>query len=308
MGENAREILRRVLGLGGRLDDDAELALAGEDRRRLDAVAAVDEDIGRHLVEVRGIDVEQRDLARTEAASALEFDAPGPGLAGPDEAAALDAGGAVVVGEELGVLHREDALGVKLELGVALLVERVRGDRIGGAAPVRVGRNEGGGAVVVDFGHEAVRGRAGIAGERSALEHVADMVGKAGVDAAAYHVRREQRDVAGASGEDILGAALERGHEGMDTHLADDRAFAQRGLVELGAEPGRTQRARLQLLDDGLRVDLGADHGDLGVLDAQLGEDFLGDVEHEVEVAVAAGHLPRMTGTPSLLPASTMWR
>jgi hypothetical protein len=116
------------------------------------------------------------------------------------------------------------------------------------------------------------------------------MVGEAGIDAAANHVGGEQRDVAGTPGEHVLRAALERGDEGMDSHLPDDRALAQRLLVELGASAGRPQRALAQLRNNDLGIEFGTDDRDLGVAHAELGEHLLGDIEHPREVAIAAGH------------------
>ena len=116
------------------------------------------------------------------------------------------------------------------------------------------------------------------------------MIGKAGVDAAADHVGCEERDIAGAAGEDILRPTLQRGHQGMNAHLPDDHALAQRLLVKLRTEAGRPQRAVPVLLDDDFRIQLGADHRDLGILDLQFGEDFLGNGDHPIQIAIAAGH------------------
>lgn len=76
----------------------------------------------------------------------------------------------------------------------------------------------------------------------------------------------------------------------MDAHLADDRALAQRLFVERGADAGGQQRVVAQFADYGPGIELGADHCHLRVLDAEFAEHFLRDVEHPVEVAVAAGH------------------
>ena len=76
----------------------------------------------------------------------------------------------------------------------------------------------------------------------------------------------------------------------MNAHLADDGALAQRLFAEFGAHAGGAQRALPQLLDDDFGIQLGADNRNLGVPHVEFGEDLLGDVEHPVEVAVAARH------------------
>ena len=175
-----------------------------------------------------------------------------------NEAAVADAGAAAVAGEELRLLHDQNALRIILQLRVAFLIERVRGDRIGRAAACGIGRGEDRRAVVIDLGHETVGRRAGIAGQRAAFQHVADMVGQPRIDVAADHVGGEQRDVAAPSGKDELRTAFQRGDQGMDAHLADDGAFAQRILVEIGAGAGRAQRTGAEFLDDDLRIEFGA--------------------------------------------------
>ena len=84
-------------------------------------------------------------------------------------------------------------------------------------------------------------GETWIAGKRAALEHMAHMIGEAGIDSAPNHVS--------------------------------------------------------------------ADYGNLGVPDIELGENFLREIHHPVEIAVAAGHAAAAEDdrTADLLPASTMW-
>ena len=207
-----------------------------------------------------------------------------------NEATVADTGAAAVAGEELRLLHDQNALRIILELRVAFLIERVRGDRIGRAATCGIGRGEDRRAVVIDLGHETVGRRAGIAGQRAALQDVADMVGQPGVDVAADHVGGEQRDIAAPSRKDELRAAFQRGDQGMDAHLADDGALTQRSLVEIRARPRRAQRTGAEFLDDDFRVDFGADHGDLGTLNAKLGKHLLGRRDHPIDIAIAAGH------------------
>ena len=117
----------------------------------------------------------------------------------------------------------------------------MRGDRVGHAAARRIGRDENRGVVVIDLGDEAIGRRTWIAGKRAALEHMAHMIGEAGIDSAPNHVS--------------------------------------------------------------------ADYGNLGVPDIELGENFLREIHHPVEIAVAAGHAAAAEDdrTADLLPASTMW-
>ena len=234
--------------------------------------------------------MDQRDLSRTEPARSLELDAPWPRLCGMNKAAVANAGAATVPGEELRLLHDQNAFRIILQLRVAFLIERMRGDRICRAAARGIGRGEDRRAVVIDFGHQTVGWRTGIAGQRAAFQDMADMVGQSRIDIAPDHVGREQRDVAASSGKDVLRATLQRRDQGMDSHLADDGALAQRIFIEVGTGAGRAQRSGTEFLDDDLRVEFGADHRDLGTLDAELCEHFLGDPDHPVEVAIASGH------------------
>jgi hypothetical protein len=104
------------------------------------------------------------------------------------------------------------------------------------------------------------------------------------------HVGCEEGDIARTAGEDISRAVVQRRHDRMDAHLTDDGAIAQCLFAELGAETGGAQRTLPKLSDGDFRIQLGADDRDLGVPDVKVGEDLLGEVDHPVEVAVAAGH------------------
>ena len=72
--------------------------------------------------------MDQRNLSRTEPARSLELDAPGPWLRGMNEAAVADSGAAAVPGEELRLLHDQNAFRIVLQLRMAFLIERMRGD------------------------------------------------------------------------------------------------------------------------------------------------------------------------------------
>ncbi|MNL48942.1 hypothetical protein D3C87_1718380 [compost metagenome] len=119
---------------------------------------------------------------------------------------------------------------------------------------------------------------------------MAHVIGQARIDAAADHVRRKQRDIAGPPRQDVLRAALKRGDQGMYAHLSHDGAFLQRILVQCRAGTRGLQRARAQFLNDGGRVQLGPDDGHGTVRHPELLEHFLGHLDHPIQVAVASRH------------------
>jgi hypothetical protein len=82
------------------------------------------------------------------------------------------------------------------------------------------------------------------------------------------------------------------------------------GGAEFGARTGGAQRALPKLSDDDFRIQLGADDRDLGIPDVKFPEALLGEVNHPVEVTVAAPMplLPRITGQPIFCAPSTMRR
>ena len=76
----------------------------------------------------------------------------------------------------------------------------------------------------------------------------------------------------------------------MDSHLPDDGAFAQRVFTQVRTAAGRAQGSLAKFLDDDFRIQFGADDGNLGIPDVEFGENFLREIHHPVEIAVAAGH------------------
>src|ERR1700744_3706171 len=179
--------------------------------------------------------MDQRNFATAEMLRALELDAPGPRLALADEATAANARAAAVAGKELCILRGENALRIELQLGVALLIERVRRDRMGRAAARGVGSGEDCAAVVIDFRHDAIRGRAGIAGKRAAFQDMTGVISKPGVNAVANHIGGKERAVATAPSENEIRAIVQRRQQRMDAHLPDNDTFTQRILAEGGA-------------------------------------------------------------------------
>src|SRR5262249_23306519 len=100
-------------------------------------------------------------------------------------------------------------------------------DRMGRAAAYRIRWREQRSAVVIDFRDQAIGRRTGFAGERAGFEDMTNVIGETGLDAATNHVRGKQRGIAGAAGQNELGAGLERRDQGMDAHLSDDYALAE---------------------------------------------------------------------------------
>src|ERR1700710_830619 len=76
----------------------------------------------------------------------------------------------------------------------------------------------------------------------------------------------------------------------MNSHLSDDGAFAQRVFAQFWATTGSAKGSFVKFPNDGFRIQFGADDGYLGIPDAQLGENFLGEIYHPAKVAVASGH------------------
>src|SRR5258708_21168401 len=76
----------------------------------------------------------------------------------------------------------------------------------------------------------------------------------------------------------------------MNPHLTYDHALAQSILAELWTHIGGAGRTFAKFPDNNFGFDLGADDRNLGVANPKLVKDLLGDFDHPVEIAVAAGH------------------
>jgi hypothetical protein len=76
----------------------------------------------------------------------------------------------------------------------------------------------------------------------------------------------------------------------MDSHLPDDHAVAKRLFIQLRTDAGRTQGAVAAFPNDDFRVELGTYDSDFGILNIEFGKDLLGNIDHPVEIAIAAGH------------------
>src|SRR5262249_23037344 len=239
MGQQARQQHRAFLVLSTRLYDDSDLALVRDvGRRLLDAVTSVNEIIRGNLLHIPRIAVDQRDAPLAEEMGAFELNAPRPRLGRAGENAVANTRHPRPLGEELRMLHAQDALRIELELRVAFLVERMRRDRVGRAAAADIWGDEIPAGVIVELWDAAIPGRTRVAGQRAAFQDMPDVIGKTGIDAAANHVARKQRDVAGTAGQDELRAGFERSDERMDAHLPHDRALAQPLLRHARADTG----------------------------------------------------------------------
>src|SRR3981081_4600959 len=76
----------------------------------------------------------------------------------------------------------------------------------------------------------------------------------------------------------------------MDPHLTYDHALAQSVLAELRTHTGRAERIFMKFPDNNFGIDFRADDCDPGVANPKLAENFLGDFDHPIEIAVATGH------------------
>src|ERR1700710_2396507 len=127
-------------------------------------------------MQIRGIELNQRDLAQTNATRAFELDAQRPRLSRAIKTTLANARTARIDSEELRPGHREHAFGIELQMRMSLPMERVRGNGIRRAAAVLVGWDKNRAAVVENPRHETVRRRAGIACKRAAREHVPNVI------------------------------------------------------------------------------------------------------------------------------------
>ena len=172
--------------------------------------------------------------------------------------------------------------------GVGAFVERMRGDRCHGADLVRIGRLDGE-RVAIEGGQQPVRAMPRIGGGAAAFQQLAHVHGEAAVEAAQQRVGAHHRRIEGAAGDDDLGAGLDRPHEGLVAHLADDprrplEMARRQGVVVIERRDGAIGQPAAQPV----AVDLGADPRRAEAV-AALAADLAIDLDQPVKMAVAAG-------------------
>src|ERR1700722_13246513 len=76
----------------------------------------------------------------------------------------------------------------------------------------------------------------------------------------------------------------------MNAHLTDNRTLAQSLLVEFWPGADGAQRAHTILIHDNFRIELGSYDGDSRLRHVEFSKDLLREVEHPVDVPIAASH------------------
>jgi hypothetical protein len=170
---------------------------------------------------------------------------------------------------------------------VRLLVERVRRDRLDGAVLGRLGRPDHE-AVGVDLGQDAVRG-ARQRDQRAALDDLAHVQGQPPLDAAHDRQSGAEGGVEGPPRQHDFGALLERRHQRLVSHLADDMgAGVDVGRREVAAQLEVDDVAGRELALQVVAVDVGLDDRQAEA-EAVLGRDLADDLAGPGEVRRGAG-------------------
>ena len=165
-----------------------------------------------------------------------------------------------------------------MQTRVAALVQRMAGNRDGGAAMIGVARLD----FEVIVPHAAEQGLGKIVRYRRqprTFENLAAVKRQAFIEAAQDRQRGKNRVVARAAGDDDVGACVERSDERLSAHLCHDGTALIDG-------PGRQRAVRPQTLQRRLRhtpfeiglVDFGADDGH-----AEFHAVFPGKLMHELD-------------------------
>jgi hypothetical protein len=142
-------------------------------------------------------------------------------------------------------------------------------------------------AAGVDGGEDAARTRVGGA-LAAALDDLRRVPRRTGGHAAHQRDRGDDSGVGGPSGEDDVGARLQRRHDRLGAHHPDDvRAALQRGGVQRALRSERVDAAGVELRHEvgGVLLAVDAGHGERQVL---LAQDPLHDAGHPVDARVGA--------------------
>src|SRR5580692_11067958 len=193
-----RTLLRRRRGF----DDDTHLALRIGSWRQLHAVTAVHEQVRGNLVSVLWVNIQKGDLPVAQSARAFEFDAQS--RRATHQPTPANAGYPGIFCMEFRRLGVEYPFGINLQLRMRFLIQGMRRYRVHRAATLRIRGYEKRRAILIDFGHQAIRWRSRLARDGATLQHVPDMVCEPRTDAVPDHIRREYRGIASPAGNHIL--------------------------------------------------------------------------------------------------------